>query len=202
MHVHAAGGGAFGLFALSGMWLVMMALMMAPTVWPWVRAFHSFGARADSASARIIATTTFLSGYVIAWLLYSIAAAAFQLQITLTAVVSAALLIGAGLFQFAPLKRACLAHCRSPLSYFLARWRHGPASGFRMGFGHGVFCVGCCWALMATALAVGMTNLWWMAALTLTAFAEQTLPHGDRVRVPIGLALVAAGLTRMLAFGS
>ncbi|MEO8677693.1 MAG: DUF2182 domain-containing protein [Vicinamibacterales bacterium] len=191
MHVHLA---APGFVALSGMWLVMMTLMMAPTVWPWVRAFHSFGASADTPASRTVATTTFLGGYVMAWLLYSAAAAGFQLQITVTAYVGAALLIGAGVFQFAPLKRACLTHCRSPFGYFLARWRNGPAGGFRMGFAHGVFCVGCCWALMATALAVGMTNLVWMGALTAAAFAEQTLPRGDRLRAPIGLALIAAGV--------
>jgi predicted metal-binding membrane protein len=194
MHAHAAGAAAPGLFALSGLWLVMMALMMSPTVWPWVRAFHSFGSRTDSVVARLIATTTFLGGYLMAWLLYSVAAAAVQWRLTPTAAVAAALLVGAGLFQFAPLKRACLTHCRSPFSYFLARWRNGPAGGFRMGFGHGVFCVGCCWALMATALAAGISNLWWMGALTATAFAEQTLPHGDRLRAPIGIVLVAAGV--------
>jgi predicted metal-binding membrane protein len=194
MHLHAAGAAAPGFVSLSGMWLAMMALMMAPTVWPWIRAFHSFGSLADTAGARALAMMMFVSGYVMAWLLYSVAAAAVQLQITPTAYVGAAFLIGAGLFQFAPLKRACLTHCRSPFGYFLARWRNGPSSGFRMGFGHGVFCVGCCWALMATALAVGTTNLWWMAALTATSFAEQTLSHGARLRVPIGLALVGAGI--------
>jgi predicted metal-binding membrane protein len=194
MHTHAAGMGAPGFLALSGIWFAMMALMMAPTAWPWVRAFHSFGARSASVSSRAAATAMFLAGYGIAWLLYSLAAAAIQRQITPTVGVGAGLLIGAGLFQFSRLKRACLTHCRSPFGYFLARWRNGPSGGFRIGFGHGVFCVGCCWAMMATALAAGMMSVWWMGALTMTAFAEQTLPNGDRLRAPIGLALVAAGL--------
>jgi predicted metal-binding membrane protein len=194
MHTHAAGMDAPGFFALSGIWFAMMALMMAPTVWPWVRAFHSFGARSADVSSRAAATAMFLAGYGMAWLSYSLAAAAIQRQITPTVGVGAGLLIGAGLFQFSRLKRACLTHCRSPFGYFLARWRNGPSGGFRIGFGHGVFCVGCCWAMMATALATGMMSLWWMGALTMTAFAEQTLPNGERLRAPIGLALVAAGL--------
>lgn len=197
MHLHVAGAAAPGFVALAGMWLAMMALMMAPTAWPWVRAFQSFGSRSDTLAARSVATLMFLSGYLVAWLLYSLAAAGFQLQFTPTTVIGAALLIGAGLFQFAPFKRACLTHCRSPFTYFLARWRNGPAGGFRMGFAHGVFCVGCCWALMATALVAGMTNLWWMGALTITAFAEQALPFGDRLRAPIGLVLIAAGALRL-----
>ena len=201
MHIHAVGAAAPGFVVLAGMWLAMMALMMAPTVWPWVRAFQSFGSRADNLSARVLSTTTFLSGYLLAWLLYSIAAAGFQLLIKPTAWVAAALLIGAGMFQFAPLKRACLTHCRSPFTYFLARWRNGPRGGFQMGFGHGVFCVGCCWAMMATAMVAGMTNVWWMGALTITAFAEQALPHGDRLRVPVGLVLIAAGGARFLLSG-
>jgi predicted metal-binding membrane protein len=200
MHTHATGVGAPGFLALSGIWFAMMALMMAPTVWPWVRAFHLFGSRGDNLTARGIATATFVSGYLTAWLLYSTAAAGFQLQIAPTRYIGAGLLAGAGLFQLASLKRACLTHCRSPYSYFLVRWRNGPAGGFRIGFGHGIFCVGCCWALMATALAVGVMNLWWMAALTVTAFAEQALPNGDRLRVPVGVALVAAGMLRATAF--
>lgn len=184
-HGHSAG--MPGFVSLAAMWLVMMTLMMAPTVWPWVRAAHIFGSRA-----------TFFSGYVVAWLLYSMAAAALQMQITPNVYVGAALLVGAGLFQFSALKRACLTHCRNPLSYFLTRWRNGPGSGFRIGFGHGVFCVGCCWAMMATALAAGVMNLWWMGVLALAAFAEQTLPYGDRFRAPVGVALIAVGI--MTAF--
>lgn len=105
---------------------------------------------------------------------------------------SALILFTAGAFQFAPLKRACLMHCRNPLTYFLARWRDGSSGGFRMGFHHGLFCVACCWALMATTLAVGVMSLWWMAALALVTFAEQVSPWGDRVRQIAGIGLIAA----------
>ena len=111
--------------------------------------------------------------------------------------VGAAILIGAGTFQFAPIKQACLTHCRNPITYFLTRWRNGPTGGFRLGLGHGLFCVGCCWALMALALIVGMTHVLWMVALTLAVFVEQVLPHGHRLRIPLGVALIAAGLLRL-----
>jgi predicted metal-binding membrane protein len=103
-------------------------------------------------------------------------------------------LIGAGLFQFTLLKRACLTHCRNPLSFLLARWNNGPIGGYRLGLSHGWFCVGCCWALMATTLVVGMSNLWWMLAVTAAVFVEQVVPRGHLLRVPLGVALVGAGL--------
>jgi predicted metal-binding membrane protein len=105
-----------------------------------------------------------------------------------------AVLVAAGAFQFAPLKRACLTHCRHPLTYLLAKWRNGPVSGVRLGLAHGAFCVGCCWALMATSLAVGMTSLWWMVALAAAVFVEQVVPHGHRIRIPLGIALIACGV--------
>jgi predicted metal-binding membrane protein len=172
--------------SLSVMWFGMMTVMMAPTVWPWVSAFNRFGGN------RIV----FSTGYGAAWFVYSIAAASIQLLLPhdLPKSIAAAILFTAGAFQFAPIKRACLMHCRNPFTYFLTRWRDGASGGFRMGFGHGLFCVACCWALMATTLAVGVMSLWWMAALAAVTFAEQVSPWGDRVRVIAGAALVASGL--------
>ena len=178
------------------MWFVMMSAMMAPTVWPWVSAFHKMSSPVVSGFSR---TMVFLSGYAVAWLLYSVAAASIQLLLPhhLPTSLAALILFIAGAFQFAPIKRACLTHCRNPLTYFLTRWRDGRSGGFRMGFGHGVSCVACCWALMATTLAVGVMSLWWMAALAIVTFAEQVSPWGDRVRVAVGVALMGAGLSRM-----
>ena len=186
----------------TAMWLAMMGVMMAPSVWPWIQAFRRIlldEAKAsyhDShvRSRAIRMTASFVAGYLLAWLPYSIGAAFLQHNLAITGVVASAVLVGAGLFQFVPAKRACLRHCRNPVTYFLARWRNRPASGLRIGFAHGVFCVGCCWALMATALAVGIMNLWWMLALSVTAFAEQVSPRGDRVRVVTGVVLILAGL--------
>lgn len=174
---------------LVGMWFVMMTAMMLPTVWPWVASFDRLGGN------RLV----FFTGYSIAWLLYSLVAASIQLLLPhhLPNTLAASILFAAGAFQFAPIKRACLTHCRNPLTYFLARWRDGRSGGFRMGFGHGLFCVACCWALMATTLAVGVMSLWSMAALAIVTFAEQVSPWGDRVRIIVGIALMAAAGSRL-----
>src|SRR5206468_284506 len=100
---------------------------------------------------------------------------------TLPRSVGALVLIGAGLFQFTAIKYACLRHCRNPLTYFLRRWRNGPPSGFRVGLEHGVFCVGCCWALMATTFAVGVMSVAWMVGLAAVSALEQLALKGDHL---------------------
>lgn len=200
-HLHVSIG------SLAGMWFGMMALMMGPAVWPWIAAFDRMGAGTSGRVARIAASAMFAGGYLAAWLIYAIAAAAAQLLLMragtldalsgLTPAAGALVLAIAGLYQFAPIKQACLTHCRNPLSFFLTRWRDDATGRFRMGFGHGLFCVGCCWALMATSLAVGVMSLWWMAALALATFAEQVAPWGERLRSPLGLVLLAAAALRL-----
>jgi predicted metal-binding membrane protein len=207
-HAHAASGAA-SFVPLTAVWLLMMGLMMAPTAWPWVLAFDRFAGEGSRVQRRW-ATATFTGGYLAAWGVFAIVAATLQLAWTRLAwldeqqrtppMAGAAILIIAGLYQCSTVKSACLTHCRNPFSYLLARWSNAPASGFRLGFGHGLFCVGCCWALMTTVFAVGVMNLWWMAALTCVVFLEQVLPRGDRLRAPLGVALVAAGSLR--AFGA
>jgi predicted metal-binding membrane protein len=204
-HTHAATAGAFWPLAL--MWFGMMAVMMAPTAYPWVRAYHRFSA--SERDAGFADSARFASGYLFAWLAYAIAAAALQRGLQATALLppssdvvvprlGAIIFLIAGLYQFAPLKRACLTHCRTPVGYFLTRWRNGPVGAYRMGLHHGLFCVGCCWAMMATAFAVGVMNAWWMAALGALALVEQRAPHGQRARRVMGIALVVAGMLRLL----
>lgn len=180
-------------------WFGMMAAMMAPTMWPWVRSFHRFGG--SHASSGVVATGQFAAGYLFTWFWYALAAAALEVAFHGARAIAPLIFVVAGVYQFVPLKRACLTHCRSPLSFFLARWRNGPAGAFRLGVEHGVYCVGCCWALMATAIAVGVMNLWWMAALAAVAFVEQVAPRGRALRVPLGVALLAAGLWQFGAGG-
>jgi predicted metal-binding membrane protein len=176
--------------ALASMWFVMMSAMMVPTVWPWVSAFNRLGGN----------TLVFSSGYAGAWLIYSIAAASIQwlLPHHVPTSIAAAILFTAGAFQFVPFKRACLMHCRNPLTYFLARWRDGASGGFRMGFHHGLFCVACCWALMATTLAVGMMSLWWMLLLGTVTLLEQVSRWGEPVRIGVGVALLVGAVTRFI----
>jgi predicted metal-binding membrane protein len=202
-HAHVAPGSAFWPLAL--MWFGMMAAMMAPAAWPWVRAYHRFGG--ETGAADVVATARFVAGYLLAWLAYAIGAALLQRALQLTALMpsssdtvipraGAVIFLFAGVYQFAPLKRACLTHCRTPLGYFLTRWHTGPIGAFRTGLHHGLFCVGCCWALMATAFAVGVMNVWWMAALAVLALVEQVAPQGQMLRRALGAAFLVAGVWR------
>ena len=105
-----------------------------------------------------------------------------------------ATLIAAGLYQFTPLKRVCLRHCRSPLAFVALHWRDGPLGAIRMGIWHGAYCLGCCWALFAILVVAGIMSLAWMLLLTLVVFAEKVFPHGQRVSATIGFALIGLGL--------
>jgi predicted metal-binding membrane protein len=109
-------------------------------------------------------------------------------------------LAGAGGFQFTALTQACLTHCRNPFSFLLMRWKDGPRSALQLGLAHGAYCLGCCWALMLTSLAVGFTSLWWMAALAALSFGEQVAPWGARLRLPAGLSLIAAGVLTLFGY--
>jgi predicted metal-binding membrane protein len=200
---HTPAAPALSFWPLALMWFGMMSAMMAPAAWPWVRAFHRF-----SGGGRRTDTVRFASGYLVAWFGYAIGAALLHRALRETTLMAASgdvaapwlgaiIFSAAGLYQFAPLKRACLTHCRTPLGYFLTRWRNGPAGAVRMGLHHGLFCVGCCWALMATAFAVGVMNAWWMAALSVLALVEQIAPRGQVVRRVTGAAFLVAGISRL-----
>jgi predicted metal-binding membrane protein len=197
------GGGGF--LATVAMWQVMVVVMMTPTVLPWLRAYATLVAPTPAARS-LTASVPFGVGYVLVWLGYSVAMAALQTALAsagllvgdrLTAVAGALVLIGAGAFQFAPLKAACLTHCRNPLTYFLARWKDGAVSGLRLGVAHGAYCLGCCWALMLTALALGAMDVRWMAVLTVLVVLEQRAPGGVWLGRGFGVALAGYGLWRL-----
>ena len=117
-----------------------------------------------------------------------------------TAMVSAsawlggALLLVAGVFQWTSLKQACLAKCRSPLSFLMTEWREGPTGAFVMGARHGAYCVACCWALMALLFVVGVMNLLWVSGLAVFVLAERVLPGGPAVSRAAGALLVVTGV--------
>jgi predicted metal-binding membrane protein len=107
----------------------------------------------------------------------------------------------AGAFQFSELKERCLTECRHPGSFLVHHYRRGAAAAFRLGRIHGMFCLGCCWALMLVGFAAGVANLWWMAALTALMVFEKTGRGGDRGVVPIGAGLIMASAIVLLAPG-
>lgn len=191
-----------GFWFVFAMWLGMTAVMMAPVVWPWLRALSRHGARAGAVPA-------FTLGYGAAWLGFSIAMTLLHILLTrvdapppLTA--SAPLLAGSallvtGAFQFTRLKEACLSHCRSPFGYFAAHWRSGLGGALSMGLRHGIFCLGCCWAVMALALVVGMMDVRMMAALMAVMLLETSSPAGARLTRPVGAVLILWGAGLILA---
>ena len=189
------------LALLLAMWVVMMAAMMLPSAAPlillYAGALHARGERLSSRSIYALA-----AGYVFVWGAFSGVATALQrllasaLALTpmmepATPFVGALLLAIAGVYQLTPLKLACLRVCRSPLAYLLHHMRAGPLGAFRLGAEHGLFCLGCCWALMLLLFAGGVMNLWVIVALTLWVLAEKLLPLGEQTARASGIVLLA-----------
>jgi len=186
------------------MWSAMMAAMMVPGTAPMVATFSTIQRRRRERAAPHVPTAIFLAGYVAAWVGFSAIATALQYllqQIELLTTMmqsasyyfSAALFLIAGIYQFSPLKERCLSYCRSPMGFILTEWRDGALGAAIMGLRHGLFCMGCCAALMVLLFAVAVMDLRWVAALTVLVTAEKLLPHPRFWRVGIGIALLAAG---------
>ncbi len=221
-----ADAGAVAFVSTTGLWMLMMVVMMLPAVYPWLKGFAALSRDQESGALRAGWLTLFGLGYFAAWMGFSLVGASLQISLrswgllgdlgaagfgesgtagpagvpgALAAPWASLVLVAAGIYQVVPAKRACLKHCRSPLSYFLSRWRGGPAGAFRMGLSHGAFCVGCCWALMLTGLALGLMNPAWMAALTAVIAVETLAPGGDRIGRLTGAALVVWGLALLVA---
>lgn len=190
------------------MWMTMMAAMMLPGAAPVILLYDKI-ARRDS-STTSVATGLFSFGYVAVWTCFSLLAVLGQfllewawllspsMEATSTAL-SGTLLIAAGSYQFSPLKRSCLRHCRSPLDFLLSHWRSGKRGAFEMGVRHGVYCVGCCWGLMLLLFAGGVMNPAWIVGLAVYIFVEKLVPGGQRLRVATGMLLVGAGAFSLLS---
>ena len=185
------------------MWAVMMVGMMALPALPVLLLFAGMHARRVDRGV-VPAVPSFGLGYLIVWLAFSACATAAQWALhegallsstTATSSTPAAgiILIAAGAYQLTPLKSGCLARCRSPLGFLLGNWRDGSSGAFLMGSRHGIFCLGCCWALMAVLFVVGVMNLAWVGVLTLFILVEKIGPIGPRVSRAGGAILIALG---------
>lgn len=186
------------------MWAIMMVAMMLPSAAPMIWLFAKLNHAHRSQQKFYVATWIFVAGYLVVWTLFSLFATLAQWALHETAMISpmmvatspllgGAVLIAAGIYQWTPLKLACLAHCRSPLSFLMTGWRDGAWGAFNMGLRHGAYCTGCCWLLMALLFVVGVMNLWWIAALSFFVLAEKTVPGGIWVSRISGLLLLAWG---------
>jgi predicted metal-binding membrane protein len=186
-------------------WVVMMVAMMFPTTAPMILVFARVQAGKRERGQVFVPTWIFVAAYLVVWvafgaLAFGVAAGAEQLSAQVpwlmdnAARIGGVLLVVAGLYQLSPLKRVCLAKCRSPMSFILSSWRDGRLGAFRMGIGHGMYCLGCCWLLFAILFPLGVMNVAAMAVITVLIFAEKSLPVGRRV------AQAAAGV--LILFGA
>lgn len=199
-------GPAMGLSPLLflAVWVVMMVAMMFPTAAPMILMFTRVQAGKRVQGQAFVPTWVFVAGYLVVWiafgaLIYGVAIAAERAGqrsawlSTNAPRLGGALIVLAGLYQVSPLKRACLAHCRTPLHFVLTRWREGYRGALEMGLRHGLYCLGCCWLLFAILLPLGLMNVGLMALITLLIFAEKSLPLSPYARVAASVALVAYG---------
>jgi predicted metal-binding membrane protein len=193
------------------MWAVMMIGMMTPSVAPMILIYARVGRQAVISGHRIAASGWFTSGYLIAWLGFSLAVTSMQwvleraalltpMMESANAVFGGIVLIAAGVYQWTPVKEACLSYCQSPLTFIM---RHGgfrpDASGaLSLGIRHGLYCIGCCWALMLLLFVGGVMNVLWIAALAGLVLLEKALPFGKFVSRIAGCVFIAGGAWLLL----
>lgn len=202
-------GGSWWL--VISMWWVMMIAMMTPGAAPLIL-LHSRVLGRDGKQAAYAATSSalLLAGYLVAWLGFSAIAAALQMSLQPTgllsgmmwwsrsALLSAALLVAAGLYQWSPLKHACLSQCRNPVTFLTAHGRAGLWGAFVLGVRHGAYCVGCCGLLMALLFVGGVMNVLWIVALTVLVLCEKLLPRGIWVGRVTGALLIIWAVATLL----
>ncbi len=210
------GGDAMGLTMGMGaplfiaIWIAMMAAMMFPTAAPMILTFAKVQAGKQQQGRPYVPTWLFTSSYLVVWtgfgfLAYGVAVGAERLAdesmwlMDNAARLGGVVLVLAGLYQASPLKRACLSHCRTPMTFVLTSWRDGVIGAIRMGLEHGTYCLGCCWLLFVILFPLGVMNVGAMALITLLIFAEKSLPLGRQVGAFAAIALVAYGLVVILA---
>lgn len=197
----SGGADVAGAAGFIGAWVVMMAAMMLPSAAPLVLLYRTAGSGGRAAD-----TVPLVAGYLLAWAVFG--AFVYAAQQALGAVVQSNATLGdarpyavagilaiAGVYQFSPLKQACLRQCRSPLDFLMHRWRGPGAFGaLRLGAEHGVYCVGCCWGLMAVLVIAGSMSLLWVVLIALIVFVEKLMPFGERSAqlTGAGLGLLAA----------
>lgn len=193
------------------MWWIMMVGMMVPSAAPMILLYARIQRKKLPDENPALRSGLFTLGYFLTWLGFSIAATLLQWGLGEAALLSpamaatspyvgGAIFAAAGAYQLTPLKQACLTHCRSPMHFLTTKWENGHLGAIKMGAGHGIFCVGCCWFLMALLFAVGVMNLIWVAAIAIFVLLEKLLPWGAWTARASGLAML--GFALVLLFQS
>ena len=186
-------------------WAVMMVAMMLPAAAPMILMFSAVYAGKRLKEQPFVPTWIFVSAYLLVWILCGVIAYPLALGADKLAAqsmwimdngarIGGVILVAAGLYQLSPFKRICLSKCRSPFQFILASWRDGYGGAFRMGFEHGVFCLGCCWLLFLILFPLGIMNIAVMALVTVLIFAEKVFPIGPRIAQLAALLLIAYGV--------
>jgi len=196
------------------MWLVMMIGMMTPSVAPMILIYARVGRQAAAQGKPFAASGWFVAGYLLAWTAFSAVATTVQWVLERAAlltpmmesasnILGAIMLILAGLYQWTPLKEACLSYCRSPLVFIQSQggFRREPAPALALGFRHGLYCIGCCWALMALLFVGGIMNLLWIATLAILVLVEKAVPFGRIAARAAGVPFIAAGVLLLMHGG-
>jgi predicted metal-binding membrane protein len=190
------------VLVILAMWAVMMAAMMLPSAAPMILLYGTIARRREATEGVAVAGTgIFALGYVAIWVAFSLAAVALQFALNHAALLSpmmavtnrlvaGGVLIAAGLYQWTPLKQACLRRCRSPLEFLTTEWREGPRGVFVMGLRHGAYCLGCCWMLMLLLFVGGIMNMAWIAGIALFVLVEKLAPAGHWIGKAAGGLLV------------
>jgi predicted metal-binding membrane protein len=203
---------SMGFVVAFAMWFAMMIAMMLPSALPAVLVYGAMVRRHTEQGRALPAAWIFVSGYLLAWAGFSIAAVLVQAALErwelltpmldpANQLLSGALLLAAGIYQWSPAKHACLSKCRNPVQLFIARWHAGATGALRMGLEHGAYCVGCCGMLMLLLFAVGVMNLLWIAVIAGFVFVEKLLPAGRMTAKFAGGALIVFGLIVLVDAG-
>jgi predicted metal-binding membrane protein len=193
---------------MATMWAVMMAAMMLPSAVPMVVTYDRLDR--GSPDGRDGSVGMFVAGYVVVWSAFAVAAAGLQWILQTTTLVdgmgevtrgglAGLLLIGAGAFQFAPVKRRSLGACRTPMGFLTTSWRDGRAGALRMGLHHGSLCLRCCWALMMLLFVLGVMNLIWVAFLAFFVLAEKLARRGETISLIGGVVMIVWGVGTLLS---
>lgn len=193
-----------GVALFLAVWVAMMVAMMFPSAAPMVLMFNAIAAGKKQRRQTYTPTWIFVAGYLLVWTLAGVVAYLAALGLDALASHSTALmrnapriggaaLLAAGVYQLSPLKRVCLAKCRTPTQFLMTSWRSGNFGALRMGVEHGAYCLGCCWLLFVILFPLGMMNIAALAALTALIFAEKTLPIGRFAATLAGIGLIVYG---------
>lgn len=197
------------LVLLFAMWVVMMAGMMLPSAAPTLFLYAGVIRKSPDGARARSHIYAFAAGYLLVWTAFSLLATALQRVLAECLLLSpmmeargrgfgSALLILAGVWQLTPFKRTCLESCRSPVAFITQHWKRGVAGGFQLGMAHGLYCLGCCWALMLLLFVGGVMNLWWIGALTVFVLLEKLAPLGAQGGRFSGLLIMAMGVWNLL----